>query len=382
MLSTRLFGLTLPPGRDPVSHRETNDQVVDAHACLIQDRQESWHVVATLLDDRRGPEAKRAEFDKEYLPWRQGTSIKEGSVGTESRRTLLQDLRADPHHASELVLLRVLAQVGPNVTAGNPGNRPGLSVEQATKRLIRRATSLARRDGAIIGSSFYVGMPSAMAMIYCHQLLLVLRIAALYGREPAHPARAAEMLVFQGRYADMEAAAAALRRAGTAAASDHHGFSIRTIVVQTARQVPQMVGMRVQKVRRGGPWGMVISAASLASYLVPFVGVPALAASNGRATRQLGKQAVAYYAAHPEPPAPDPEVVLPQRPGVRARILLTCAVIAAGVILGVAAAMIPLGTTRLDVPRWAVIVLMEVFLAATLSRLLWITRQRSTTSSA
>jgi hypothetical protein len=143
-----------------------------------------------------------------------------------------------------------------------------------------------------------------------------------------------------------------------------------------------MVGMRVQKVRRGGPWGMVISAASLASYLVPFVGVPALAASNGRATRQLGKQAVAYYAAHPEPPAPDPEVVLPPRPGVRARILLTCAVIAAGVILGVAAAMIPLGTTRLDVPRWAVIVLMEVFLAATLSRLLWITRQRSTTSSA
>jgi hypothetical protein len=303
-------------------------------------------------------------------------------VGAESRRTLLQALRADPHHASELVLLRVLAQVGPNVTAGNAGNRAGLPVEQATKRLIRRATSLARRDGAIIGSSFYVGMPSAMAMIYCHRLLLVLRIAALYGQEPTHPARAAEMLVFQGRYADMEAAAAAPRHAGTAAASDHHGFSIRTIVVQTTRQVPQMVGMRVQKVRRGGLWGLVISAASLASYLVPFVGVPALAASNGRATRQLGKQAVAYYAARPEPPAPDPEVVLPPRPGVRARILLTCAVIAAGVILGLAAAMIPLGTTRLDVPRWAVIVLMEVFLAVTLTRLLWITRQRSTASSA
>lgn len=315
-------------------------------------------------------------------------------MGTESRRTLLQALRADPHHASELVLLRVLAQVGPNVTAGNPGiadnarnpgnagNKAGIPVDQATKRLIRRATSLARRDGAIMGSSFYVGMPSAMAMIYCHQLLLVLRIAALYGQEPTHPARAAEMLVFQGRYADKEAAAAALRRAGTAEASDHHGFSIRTVVVQTARQVPQMVGMRLQKVRRGGPWGMVISAATLASYLVPFVGVPALAASNGRTTRQLGKQAVAYYAAHPEPPVPDPEVVLPPRPGARARILLTCAVIAAGVIFGVAAAMIPLGTTRLDLPRWVVIVLMEVFLVVTLSRLLWITRQPSTTSSA
>src|SRR2546426_641394 len=33
------------------------------------------------------------------------------------------------------------------------GRRP---VEQAAKRLIRRATSLARRDGAITGSSFYI----------------------------------------------------------------------------------------------------------------------------------------------------------------------------------------------------------------------------------
>ena len=77
---------------------------------------------------------------------------------TGSSRTLLQALRADPYHASELVLLRVLAQVGPNVAAPNTA---GVPVEQATKRLIRRATSLARRDGAITGSSFYVGMPSA-----------------------------------------------------------------------------------------------------------------------------------------------------------------------------------------------------------------------------
>jgi hypothetical protein len=307
-------------------------------------------------------------------------SSKEGSVETGSSRTLLQAVRADPHHASELVLLWVLAQLGPNATAPN---KPGVPVEQATKRLIRKATSLARRDGAVMGSSFYVGMPSAMAMIYCHQLLLVLRIAALYGREPADAVRAAEMLVFQGRYADMETAAAALRRAGTVVASpDHRGFSITTTVVQTVRQVPQMVGMRVEKVRRGGPWGMVISAGTLASYLVPFVGVPAWAASTGRATRQLGRAAVAYYAAHPEPPAPDPEVVLPPRSGPRARILLTGAVIAAGVILGVAAAMIPLGTTHLEVPRWVVIVLMELFLALTFSRLLWITRQPSTTTPA
>jgi hypothetical protein len=190
------------------------------------------------------------------------------------------------------------------------------------------------------------------------------------------------MLVFQGRYADMETAAAALRDAGTVASPDHPGFSIRTTVVQTVRQLPQMVGMRMQKAWRRGPWGMVVSTATLASYLVPVVGVPAWAAFNGRATSELGRAAVAYYAAHPEPPAIDPPVVLPARPGPRARIVLTCAVIAAGVILGVAAAMIPLSGTYLDWPRWATIVLAELFLAATFGRVLWISRQSSATTPA
>lgn len=296
------------------------------------------------------------------------------SMGTESSRTLLRALRADPRHASELVLLRVLAQVGPNVTAPHPADVP---VEQATKRLIRKATSRARRDGAVMGSSFYIGMPSAMAMLYCHQLLLVLRIAALYGREPAHAARAAEMLIFQGRYPDMETAAAALRNAGTAASPDHPGFSIGTTVAHTVRQLPHMVGMRMQRARAHGPWGMVISAATLASYVVPIVGIPAWAAFNGRATRQLGREAVTYYAAHPEPPPPDRALTLPPRPGLRARILLTATVITAGVILVVAAAMIPLGTP-LDGPKWVGIVLAELFLVLTFGRLLWISRQSST----
>ena len=127
---------------------------------------------------------------------------------------------------------------------------------------------------------------------------------------------------------------------------------------------------------------MVISAATLVSYLVPVVGVPGWAAFNGRATSQLGRAAVTYYATHPEPTAPDPAVVLPPRPGPRARILLTCAVIAAGIILGVAAAMIPLGSTHLRWPRWVTIALAELFLAVTFGRLLWISRQSSTTTPA
>ena len=68
----------------------------------------------------------------------------------------------------------------------------------------------------ITGSSFYVGMLPAMAMIYFEQLNAVLRIAAVFGRDPSEPVRAAEILVVQGRYPTVAEAAGALRGGRTA----------------------------------------------------------------------------------------------------------------------------------------------------------------------
>ncbi len=63
-------------------------------------------------------------------------------------------------------------------------------------------------------------MLPAMAMIYCEQLVVVLRIAAIYGRDPTDAARAAEILVVQGPYPSVTAATEALQTArdGTGAA--------------------------------------------------------------------------------------------------------------------------------------------------------------------
>ena len=109
-------------------------------------------------------------------------------------------LRLDPRHAAEVSVLYALPQLMPHVEHWRRTNAPRHPTEPPDKmarRVLRHSTSVARRGGLITGSSFYVGMPPAMAMIYFEQLTAVLRIAAVYrpgshrpgpcGRDPCHP---------------------------------------------------------------------------------------------------------------------------------------------------------------------------------------------------
>ena len=110
-------------------------------------------------------------------------------------RRMWTALRRDPGHAPELALLYTLPQLTPGVTRWRSRRAAGPAVDQPAqmaRRVLRHSTHIARRASAITGSSFYVGMAPAMAMIYCEQLIVVLRIAALYGRDPGHPARAGD----------------------------------------------------------------------------------------------------------------------------------------------------------------------------------------------
>ena len=57
-----------------------------------------------------------------------------------------------------------------------------------------------------------------MVSLYCHQILMVLRIARFTVVITTAPARASELLVLQRRYESMQAASEALRTAATATA--------------------------------------------------------------------------------------------------------------------------------------------------------------------
>lgn len=241
--------------------------------------------------------------------------------------------------------------------------------QRAARRVLRRSASVARRGGLITGSSFYVGMVPAIAMLYCEQLVVVLRIAAVYGREPGDPLRAAEILVIQGRYATLEEAATALDRvqrpgdAGTAAG----GTALRAL-----GELPSMIGLRLRKANWRSPIDVLVTGAEIASYLVPVISLPVWAYASARAMRRVGRSAIDFYGGvpHERPPM---TVVLPPRPSSRTRTLLIGSVVPLAVVLGVLFYVFPFGVGH-SALRVTGLIIGEIALVLTFARLIRLTR--------
>jgi len=285
-------------------------------------------------------------------------------------------MRHDPLHAAEIAVLYALPQLTPHVKmwwSKTSHTRPSDSPDRIAKRVLRRSASVARRGGLITGSSFFVGMIPAMAMIYCEQLIVVLRIAAVYGRDPSDPARAAEVLVFQGRYSTVQDAADGLQKAGAAADSRRSVPEVRTFF-EVVRQLPSIIGLRVRKFTARSPIDIVIAFAEVASYLIPVVSMPVWTYASARATRRLGHAAINFYS---QPVVTEqtlkPSIVLPSRPKPKTRKLLIVSVVPLGLTLGVLFWFLPLGLYHHGL-RWVGLVISELALALTFARLIRLTR--------
>ena len=287
--------------------------------------------------------------------------------------SIWQALRRDPKHAAEIGVLYALPQLTPHVerwwsktAAAHPSDSP----DRIAKRVVRRSTHVARRGGLITGSTFYVGMVPAMAMIYCEQLVVVLRIAATYGHDPTDPARAAEILVVQGRYPCVQEAAAALQQAGTTSNVRQAGRGVR-VAVNVVRQLPSMIGLRVRKFTRRSLFDVIITGAEVASYFV--LSLPVWAFANARSTRRLGNKAIDYYHQLAVQQVPPTAIVLPARPRPRTRALLIGGVVPLALALGVLFFFLPIGPYHHGV-RWVGLAISEVALVLTFARLIRLTR--------
>jgi hypothetical protein len=237
------------------------------------------------------------------------------------------------------------------------------------RRVLRRSTNVARRGGLITGSAFYVGMVPAMAMIYCEQLVVVLRIATIYGRDPLDPVRAAEILVVQGRYATVGEAADALASIGTHGDASASGPGTALRVVQ---QLPAMIGLRLRRVNWRSPIDVLITGAEIASYLVPVISLPIWAYASARAMRRLGHSAIDFYSGSVEERPTTPVVLLP-RPGTSVRRILIASVVPLAIALGVLFFIFPIGFSHQAV-RWIGLILGELALLLTFARLIRLTR--------
>lgn len=281
-------------------------------------------------------------------------------------------LRHDPRLAPETAVLHLLPQLTPHVSHWwfkTAKKRSSESPDRIAKRVLRRSTNVARRGGLITGSSFYVGMIPAMAMIYCEQLVVVLRIAAVYGRDPMDPLRAAEILVIQDRYPTIENAAAALHAAG----GQNPNRPTERAALAIVSQLPSMIGLRVRKFARRSPFDIVITVAEVASYLIPVISLPVWAIANARATRRLGRSAIAYYSKSVIDPRLGLPIALPSRPRPRTRRLMIGSAVPLAMGLGVLFSSLPIGHLHPGV-RWIGLLLGELALLLTFARLIRLTR--------
>jgi hypothetical protein len=258
------------------------------------------------------------------------------------RRPLWQAARQDPAHLPELVLVRVLPLLSSGVSSWVSGLE-GVETtppEQLAREQVHSSAVRARWVGSITGSSFYVGMPSALAVIYCEQLLVALRIAAIFGHDPRSAARAPELLVIQGRYVTIEEAETAILFAGTGRNDEMKpaaGEDSRSLF----RQALSMIGLRLRNVRR--PIDVLILIAAVLSFVLPGVGIPFWAVTNARVTRRRGEDAIRFYTKH-QPPAKSAEgVTLFPEPTHRARHWLVAGILLVGFLLAALALVLPLG---------------------------------------
>ena len=74
----------------------------------------------------------------------------------------------------------------------------------------RRTISTARIDGAVVGTPFFIALVPAYIAFLRQEVRFHLRVAALYGHDPADPRIAAYFLVLRGVHTDTEQALADL----------------------------------------------------------------------------------------------------------------------------------------------------------------------------
>jgi hypothetical protein len=113
-------------------------------------------------------------------------------------------------------------------------------------------------------------MTPAITVTYTEQILVILRVATIYGRDPANPARAAEILFLQGRYRTVGEAEAALRAATTVSPKNHHPSRRRTLT-EAIRHLPSMLGVQLRQ--WATPLKVILNALEVVALLIPVISI-------------------------------------------------------------------------------------------------------------
>jgi hypothetical protein len=128
-------------------------------------------------------------------------------------RALLRIAYRDPEHIAERLTLFAVDRLAVEETEWADAarrNRPDTPRAEIAEELRLTSARLARIDGAISGTPFFVALVPGYVSYLWQEMRMTMRIAALYGRDLRTLATAAEMLALRGVHPNVESAEAAL----------------------------------------------------------------------------------------------------------------------------------------------------------------------------
>ncbi|MEU5910668.1 hypothetical protein [Micromonospora sp. NPDC047527] len=192
-----------------------------------------------------------------------------------------------PGFAPELLALAAVRALGPGAAEWAEllrGRYPDAPADGLARLATRRFVGAAAAGGATAALAGIFAPMAELASVLWTQSNLVLHLAAAYGRDPAHPDRAAELLVLTRVHPDPASARAALD-AARAADDPVEGAWPRAAEAAWRLAAPLTA--------QAGGW----VALRLAARLLPGAAVLAAALGDSAATERLAARAVALYRA-------------------------------------------------------------------------------------
>jgi hypothetical protein len=199
--------------------------------------------VAPALETELAPAP--AELIVEAAEVTPGLTVREEGVAEGLGRTdAWAQLVADPAHAPELLALAAVQSIGPRAREWIARTRRDYphADEAALARLATRQFSRAGGLGSVLGAvaGSYAPVVLAGTAAFAHAEL-VLHVAAAYGKDPAAPERAVDLLVLTRIHPDREAAEVAVA-AARRPAYDEEGGGLRAGVWRLSRLISGQVG--------------------------------------------------------------------------------------------------------------------------------------------
>ncbi len=209
----------------------------------------------------------------------QGTEIEPREKVPEA---LWQRIRAEPDRSPEYIALAAAERFGPQAARWAQIAGAGRTPEELAKIAVKKHVRMARVEGAALGlGGVFTAAGDLVALVWI-QSRMVFYVAAAYGYDPTHPMRPAELLALQGLYPTPAEAREALdgtgKRMANAMVESRLGSNKDKALTQ---RLLRFAGKRV--------------AERAAKRFVPLLGAPVGAVQNGGATKELGRQALAYY---------------------------------------------------------------------------------------